>query len=65
MFVGKLLGTDGQPITIGDLWSIIPGGGGNSGVKGTLYFTAGVQNEAQGLFGSLTPASTSGHGVTG
>jgi uncharacterized protein (TIGR03118 family) len=65
MFVGKLLGQDGQPIAIQDLWSIIPGGGGNSGVKGTLYFTAGPQDEMQGLFGSLTPASTSGHSATG
>ncbi len=61
MFVGKLMGTDGKPITIGDLWALEPGEGGNSGAIGTLYFTAGVQNEMHGLFGSLTVAPTSGH----
>jgi transposase len=53
MFVGKLTGTDGKRITIEDLWALVPGGGGNSGVNGTLYFTAGLQNEMHGLFGSL------------
>lgn len=54
-FVGKLLGSDGKPITIGDLWSIAPGNGGNGGNPNTLYFTSGVENEAKGLFGSITP----------
>ena len=54
-FQGKLDGPNGQPITIGDLWAITPGNGGNGGSPNTLYFTAGVKDEAQGLFGSLTP----------
>ena len=54
-FVGKLRGADGKSITIGDLWAIAPGNGGAGGDPNTLYFTAGVANEAQGLFGSLTP----------
>jgi uncharacterized protein (TIGR03118 family) len=57
-FVGKLLGSDGKPITIGDLWAITPGNGGVGGDANSLYFTAGVQNEAHGLFGSLTPNGT-------
>lgn len=65
MFVGKLLGGDGKPIVIGDLWALLPGGGGNSGDPRTLYFTAGVQNEAHGLFGSLTPNPASGHPLIG
>jgi len=54
-FVGQLMGSDGKPIAIGDLWTITTGKGGNSN---TLYFTSGVQNEADGLFGSLTVAHT-------
>lgn len=57
-FLGKLLGASGTPITIGDLWALIPGGGGAGGDPNALYFTAGVQAEAHGLFGSLTPGQT-------
>ncbi len=56
-FVGKLDGADGKPIVIGDLWAITPGNGHGAGDPGKLYFTAGVEKEAQGLFGSLTPSS--------
>jgi uncharacterized protein (TIGR03118 family) len=52
-FLGKLLGTDGAPITIGDLWALIPGTGSAGTDPNKIYFTAGVQNEAHGLFGSL------------
>jgi uncharacterized protein (TIGR03118 family) len=55
-FLGKMLGTDGNPISIGDLWALIPGNGGAGGDPNSLYFTAGVQGEAHGLFGSLTPS---------
>ncbi len=57
-FAGKLLGADGKPITIGDLWALTPGNGGSGGDPNTIDFTAGVKNEAQGLFGSLTPNPT-------
>ena len=52
-FLGKLLGADGAPITIGDLWALIPGTGSAGSDPNKIYFTAGVQNEAHGLFGSL------------
>ena len=64
-YEGKLAGANGQPITIGDLWAITPGNGGSGGSPDTLYFTAGVQNEAQGLFGSLTPTVTGDHSLMG
>jgi uncharacterized protein (TIGR03118 family) len=54
-FMGRLLGADGKPISIGDLWALNPGNGGSAGSPDALYFTAGVQDEAHGLFGSLTP----------
>jgi uncharacterized protein (TIGR03118 family) len=53
-YMGKLLGIDGKPITIGDLWALSPGNGGKAGSTGEIYYTSGVQNEAQGLFGSLS-----------
>ncbi len=53
-FKGKLLGADGQPIVLGDLWGLITGNGGSAGDVNTVYFTAGVRNEAHGLFGSLS-----------
>jgi uncharacterized protein (TIGR03118 family) len=52
-FLGKLEGADGTPITIGDLWALVPGTGNAGTDPNKIYFTAGVQNEAQGLFGSL------------
>jgi hypothetical protein len=57
-----LLGVDGKPITIGDLWALTPGNGA-AGSKGEIYFTAGVQNEAQGLFGSISHVSDTDHFV--
>jgi len=53
-FVGKLLGVDGKPVTIGDLWALTPGNGGSAGSTGKIYFTSGVQGESQGVFGSLS-----------
>jgi uncharacterized protein (TIGR03118 family) len=53
-FVGQLTGVDGKPIKIGDLWSLTPGNGGSAGSTGKIYFTAGVQSESQGLFGSIS-----------
>jgi uncharacterized protein (TIGR03118 family) len=73
-FVGQLSGVDGKPITIGDLWTLTPGNGGSAGSTGEIYFTAGVQGEAQGLFGSISRvagtndfmvSTSSSHGMTG
>lgn len=55
MFMGTLRGADGKPIVIGDLWALKPGNNGSAGSSGSIFFTAGVQNEANGLFGSLSP----------
>src|SRR5271165_422192 len=57
-FQGALKGPDGKPIVIGDLWGISPGNGGSGGSASALYFTAGVKDEAHGLFGSITPNMT-------
>jgi uncharacterized protein (TIGR03118 family) len=60
-FVGQLPGIDGKPITIGDLWTLTPGNGTSAGSTGEIYFTAGVQNESQGLFGSISPVPGTDH----
>ncbi len=54
-FVGQLQDQDGKALVIQDLWALRPGNGGNGGSPNTIYFTAGVQNEAHGLFGALDP----------
>jgi uncharacterized protein (TIGR03118 family) len=54
-FVGDLLGGNGQPLVIGDLWALTPGNGSAAGSTDAIYFTSGVAEEADGLFGSLTP----------
>ncbi len=52
-FAGTLLDPDGKPLVIGDLWAIAFGNGAGTSSTNTLYFTAGVQGEAHGLFGAL------------
>lgn len=49
-----LRGTDGQPITIDGLWSLVFGNGALAGPTRTLFFTAGPDGESHGLFGTLT-----------
>jgi uncharacterized protein (TIGR03118 family) len=46
----------GREIVIDGLWTIAFGNGGNGGDANTLYFTAGPNDETDGLFGSLNPA---------
>lgn len=57
-FAGQLTDASGHPIVIPDLWELIPGNDGSAGNSNTVYFTAGLQDEMQGLFGSLTPNQT-------
>ena len=42
-----------NPIAIDGLWGLRFGNGAGSGSPTTLYFTAGPNNETQGLFGDL------------
>ncbi|HET9322786.1 MAG TPA: TIGR03118 family protein [Gaiellaceae bacterium] len=51
---GELRGSDGKPLTIDGLWALRFGNGGNAGPTGTLFFTAGPDEESHGLFGSIT-----------
>jgi uncharacterized protein (TIGR03118 family) len=53
-FKGMLTGTDNNPIHIDGLWAISFGNDASAGPATTLYFTAGPDDETNGLFGSLT-----------
>lgn len=54
-FKGFLKTPSEQPVVIEGLWALAFGNGGRGGVPGTLYFTAGPDDESHGLFGSLEP----------
>jgi uncharacterized protein (TIGR03118 family) len=51
---GELRSSDGSPLSIDGLWALRFGNGGNAGPTGTLFFTAGPDEETHGLFGSIT-----------
>jgi uncharacterized protein (TIGR03118 family) len=54
-FKGPLYDATNTPIAIDGLWGIAFGGGGTgSGPSNTLFFTAGPNGEADGLFGGIT-----------
>jgi uncharacterized protein (TIGR03118 family) len=55
-FEGLLNDTKHRPVVIDGLWGLEFGNGGKAGVPTSLYFTAGLNHENDGLFGSLTPA---------
>src|SRR5215813_2448484 len=55
-FIDELDSRNGKPLVIDGLWKLILGGGRNSSPD-TLYFTAGPNDEKDGLFGTITPAS--------
>src|SRR5207253_2101264 len=56
-FKGQLRDETGQPIAIDGLWGLTFGNGGNGGDKTTLYFSAGPNDESDGLFGALKPVN--------
>jgi uncharacterized protein (TIGR03118 family) len=55
-FIDELDRPNGKPLVIDGLWKLILGGGRNSS-SDTLYFTAGPNDETNGLFGTIMPAS--------
>ncbi|MFM0140012.1 TIGR03118 family protein [Caballeronia grimmiae] len=55
-FVDQLEDAHGNPLAIDGLWALTLGGGRNSN-SDTLYFSAGPNEEANGLFGTITSAS--------
>jgi uncharacterized protein (TIGR03118 family) len=70
-FQGTLLDqTTGAPLAIGGLWGLSFGGdttasataNANNGLATELFFTAGANDEADGIFGKITPVSTEQRG---
>ena len=59
-FLGTLTDANGQPLSLSDapgadgLWGITFGNDKNGGSSSVLYFTSGVNDEADGLFGSVS-----------
>jgi uncharacterized protein (TIGR03118 family) len=53
--VGTLRSTSGGKLTIDGLWALQFGNSGNNGDPNTLFFTAGPNDESDGLFGTITP----------
>jgi uncharacterized protein (TIGR03118 family) len=54
-FLGQLRDRSGNPIAIDGLWGLSFGNGHSAGKANWLYFTAGPDGEAHGLFGVLFP----------
>lgn len=54
-FLGQLQDESGRAIAINGLWGIAFGNGGLAGDTNTLFFASGLNDEADGLFGSLEP----------
>jgi hypothetical protein len=64
-WLGTLMhNTNGGPIEVPGLWAIAFGNGHSGGDAHTLYFTAGINDESDGLFGSITPATPTLTGIT-
>jgi uncharacterized protein (TIGR03118 family) len=74
-YLGRLADGTGKTLTYGALWDLVfgntpaaPGTPAVAGAVGTLYFTAGLANEAHGLLGQIsvnpTPSGTATFGFS-
>ncbi len=54
-FLGTLDGSNGNPIVNQNLWALDFRTGGTGVNTDALYFTAGIDNQQEGLFGELVP----------
>ena len=65
-FLGQLTDPSGNPIAIAGLWTLTTGNNGSAGgaaFGNTLFFTAGINNQADGLFGSISFVPEPGSGL--
>jgi uncharacterized protein (TIGR03118 family) len=58
-FLGQLNGANGQPLVIDGLWALIAGNGVAAGSTDRIYFSAGPNDEAHGVFGVIVPEPSS------
>jgi len=56
-WLGGLMNTNGGPIEVPGLWAVAFGNGHSGGNAQTLYFTAGINGQSDGLFGSIAAAA--------
>jgi len=54
-FIGFVKNPDDSLMFIDGLWSLTFGNDAGAGSANTLFFTAGINNETDGLFGTITP----------
>ncbi|HEY6263186.1 MAG TPA: TIGR03118 family protein [Candidatus Acidoferrum sp.] len=54
-FMGFIKNPDDSILTIDGLWSLTFGNDATAGPANTLFFTAGINGEQDGLFGTITP----------
>ena len=57
-FRGLMKNPDGSVLAIDGLWGLSFANNGAAGSSNTLYFSAGTNDEADGLFGTLTPMTS-------
>ncbi len=57
-FLGRVRDSKGHAITINGLWGLAFGNDASAGSSTTLFFTAGLNDEADGLFGTITSVSS-------
>jgi uncharacterized protein (TIGR03118 family) len=70
-YLGQLPDSTGKSLTYASLWELLPGGttvAGSTAVSGgdpnTVYFSAGLTNEAHGLFAGIANTTTAGATTT-
>ena len=54
-FIGFMRDHNGNTVSIEGLWGLTFGNSASAGPYNSLFFTAGVNGEKDGLFGTLTP----------
>jgi uncharacterized protein (TIGR03118 family) len=64
-FLGTLSDSDGNAISNDELWSLSFGNGSAGTSANSLYFTAGINDEAGGLFGKIDAVEGGGGGGGG
>jgi uncharacterized protein (TIGR03118 family) len=63
-FLGTLKDSNGSALVNGSLWELVFDPTGQTGAKDTLYFSAGLVNEGDGLFGAIGVAQTQPTGAS-
>jgi uncharacterized protein (TIGR03118 family) len=53
-FEGPMMSTSGQPIALPGLWSLVFGNGDADKPVTTLFYTAGLADQTDGIFGGIT-----------